>query len=105
MERNSAMKIQALRAVVNSILDFIERDLGKSEITFKNNFYWSISEDVLYAMGNRPELDTGSLADDWEFVLSAFENRDQALPIVLIHVAPLLRALATELPSYKSPPK
>lgn len=104
MNQDSAVKIQSLRAVVNSILDFVERDLGRSEVVLNRNFYWSISDDVLYTMESKPhELDVGSLADDWDFVLSAFEDRDQALPLVLIHVAPLLRALATELPSYKPP--
>jgi len=57
---------------------------------------------VLYSMETKPkELDCGSLVDDWEFVLSAHKNPDRSLPATLQHVAPLLRALATTVPSYK----
>jgi len=99
------MRIQVLREVVNDILDFIEEGLERPEVDLKNNFYWSIADDVLYSMETKPEqLDCGSLVDDWEFVLSAYNNPGRSLPVTLLHVAPLLRALATTVPSF-TPPK
>lgn len=103
MEKSDSVNIQALRDVVNRIFDFIEKDVGRSDIDLKNNYYWTIGDDVLYSMDNKPqELDCGSLVDDWEFVLSAYNNPDRSLPATLLHVAPLLRALATIVPSYKA---
>lgn len=102
MEKNDRVEIRILRDVVNRVFDFIEKELERPEVDIKNNFYWTIADDVLYSMGDRPrELDCGSLIDDWEFVLSAYKSPDRSLPATLLHIAPLLRALATTVPSYK----
>jgi hypothetical protein len=55
-------------------------------------------------MEHKPqELDCGSLVDDFDFVAAAHKEPDQAIPLVLMHVAPLLKALSTAVPSYKPP--
>jgi len=51
------------------------------------------------------ELEVGSLADDWEFVSSLPKNTEQQIPIMFIHIAPLLLALAQAVPNYTSPDK
>lgn len=102
MGNDSSVNIAILREVINRILDFIETDLNLTAIDLDKDFYWSIADDVLYTVENSsPQLDCGSLADDLEFVLSAYEHRDQALPLTLLHVAPILRMLAITVPSYK----
>lgn len=103
MENPDSVSIDALRKTINGIFDFIEKDLGIKDVELKQNYYWSIADDVLYAMESPPKQpDVGSLRDDWDFVLSA-STRDQQIPIDFIHVAPLLRALAQAVPSYTSP--
>jgi hypothetical protein len=73
-------------------------------VDLTKNFYWSIDDESLFATAEKPkELDVGSLVDDWEFVLSASKHPDRALPANLVHVAPLLRALAMAVPSYTKP--
>jgi hypothetical protein len=100
------VRIDVLRNVTNRILDFIERDLQMESVELPHNFYWSMSDDVLYELNQQPQqLDCGSLIDDLEFVTSAHENPSQAIPLVLMHVAPLLKALSTAVPSYKPPKK
>ena len=47
------------------------------------------------------QLDCGSLADDYEFVKAAHADREQAIPLVLVHLAPLLYALGKAVPSFK----
>jgi hypothetical protein len=47
------------------------------------------------------QLDCGSLTDDFEFVMAAYKDKSQAMPLVLMHIAPLLKALSTAVPSYK----
>jgi hypothetical protein len=102
MARDGTIQIDALRKVVNGIFDFIEKDLGISEVDLKKDHYW-IFDDDLYGMARPEELGAGSLQDDWEFLLSSAKDKAQQLPIMLIHVAPILQALSQAVPSYTSP--
>jgi hypothetical protein len=103
MASPDSISIDVLRKTINGIFDFIEKDLGVAEVELKQNYYWSIAHDALYAMENPPkELDVGSLKDDCDFVLSAFK-RDQQIPLDFIHIAPLLQALSQAAPSYTVP--
>jgi hypothetical protein len=104
---SNRIELDVLRDVTNRILDFIEHDLQMKSVELPHNFYWSIAgDDELYKMDDAPEeLACGSLVDDYDFVSSAHKDRDQAIPLVLMHVAPLLRALATAVPNYKLPKK
>jgi hypothetical protein len=97
--------IDVLRKTINGIFDFIEKEQrGIKEVELKQNHYWSVTDDVLYSMDEPPkELAVGSLADDYEFVLSSFKNADQQLPIMFMHIAPLLQALWQAVPNYPSP--
>jgi hypothetical protein len=105
MANPNSIRIDVLRKTINGIFDFVQKDLGVSEIELKHNHYWSIADDALYAMETLPkQIDVGSLGDDWDFVLSASKSLDQQIPILLIHLAPLLQALSQAVPSYTSPP-
>lgn len=97
------LRIDALRRVVDQIFDFIQRDLNISSIKIDRNFYWSIPEEILFDVAEKPptSLDVGSLIDDYEFVLEASRDRDQALPLTLLHVVPLLREIALKAPNFK----
>ena len=100
MEKNK-LQIEQLRAVIQRIFDLVQKDFGIKEVILDNNYYWSISEKDLYLLDKNPaQLDVGSLLDDLEFVRSAYEDADQALPLLLLHIAPLLTALATKLPNF-----
>jgi hypothetical protein len=100
----SNVSIEVLRDVTNRIFDFIERDLKTKSVQLPHDFYWSISDDALYAMDKQPpQLDVGSLVDDLSFVAAASKDPSQAIPLVLMHVAPLLKALSGAVPSYTAP--
>ncbi len=102
----SRVSIDVLRDVTNRVFDFIERDLGTKSVELPGNFYWSVPGDTLYAMDKQPQqLDVGSLVDDFGFVAAAHKDQSQALPLILMHVAPLLKALSTSVPNYKPPPE
>jgi hypothetical protein len=104
MASPNSISIDVLRKTINGIFDFIEKDLGLTEVELKQNYYWSIADDVLHEMESPPkELDVGSLKDDWDFLLSASKSKDQQIPIMFIHIAPLLRALSQAAPNYTSP--
>jgi hypothetical protein len=105
MASPNTISIDVLRKTINGIFDFIENEQrGGAEIELKQNYYWSITDDVLYSMDGPPkQLAVGSLVDDYEFVLSSFKNADQQLPIMFMHIAPLLQALWQAVPNYASP--
>jgi hypothetical protein len=105
MASNHSISIHVLRKTINGIFDFIEKEHpGITKVELKQDHYWSITDDVLYSMENPPkQLAVGSLADDYEFVLSAFKSVDQQLPIMFMHIAPLLQALWQAVPNYASP--
>jgi hypothetical protein len=105
MERNpKQVNIRVLRETLNSVLDFIEHDLKKSDVQLPADYYWVVPDDSLYAMPQPPtQLDCGSLNDDLEFVEQAHAHREQALPLIFMHLAPLLVALSKAVPSFTSP--
>ena len=105
MAGSNTISIDVLRKTINGIFDFVEKEHRVvAEIELKKNYYWSITDDVLYSMDEPPkQLAVGSLVDDYEFVLSAFKNADQQLPIMFMHIAPLLQALWQAVPNYASP--
>jgi hypothetical protein len=103
MASDGSIQIDALRRVINGIFDFIEKDLGVSEVDLKRDHYWNVLADDMYALARPEELGAGSLQDDWEFLLSSAKDKAQQLPIMLLHVAPILQALSQAVPSYTSP--
>lgn len=104
MENARQVSIRTLRETINSVFDFIERDLGRSTVALPANYYWAVPDDALYAMEQPPQqLDCGSLADDLEFVEAAHAHREQAIPLMFMHLGPLLCALAKSVPSFTSP--
>jgi hypothetical protein len=95
------IEIKVLRETLNSIFDFIEYDLKKSKVELPWNLYWSILDNDVYRIGKNPDkLVCGNLTDDFEFITSAHLHREQAIPIMFLHLAPLLHALALTVPSY-----
>src|SRR5262245_56752099 len=103
MASDQAIQIDVLRKTINGILDFIEKDLGLSAVDLKRDHYWNVLDSDAYEIAKPSELAAGSLQDDWEFLLAAEKDKAQQLPIMLIHVAPILQALAQAVPSYTSP--
>jgi hypothetical protein len=88
-----AIPIGELRAVVNLILDHIIHDLKIENVQLDEDYYWGMGKEDLYAILNeKPDLTIGSLADDWDFLSKMDKDRrHEAVSLMLIHVAPLLR--------------
>lgn len=100
----SSVDVSVLRDVTIRIFDFIERDLMRS-VELSRDFYWSISDEELHEVGRKPQdFAVGSLIDDFHFVATAHRDLDQAIPLTLIHIAPLLQWLSRAVPSYVPPP-
>ena len=99
MDDNKALiKIRDLKLIVDAILTHITDDLGKDEIELTRDFYWEIPEDRLYLLEEDPSGFTmGNLLDDLEFLKPLLSDREQAVSLMLSHVAPLLRYIALKV--------
>jgi arginine repressor len=96
----SALDLRDLKKVTNAILDHVIDDLKIEKVTIENgeDFYWEVPSDKLHAVKEPPpKLDVGRLADDWEFLQSILKDKDHAVALMLIHVAPLLRRIGEKI--------
>lgn len=92
------INIAELRLVVNRILDHIEHDLGQAHVKLDEDNYWDVSNEERYDFTKTPNsFEHGQLHDDWEFLSSILNDKDQAVTLMLIHVAPLLRRIAEQI--------
>jgi len=94
------LEIRDLKRVTDAILDHIVNDLKIEKFTIQDekDFYWDVPSDKLFAVKEaQPKLDVGRLADDWEFLQSILKDKDQAVALMLMHVAPLLRQIGEEI--------
>ncbi len=104
MGKSSAVDISALRETINEVLTFIEKDLKIPQVTLAQDLYWEIDRKDVYALDkSSPRVNCGNLVDDWEFILEAHKKSEQALPLLFMHIAPILQALAEAVPSFKDP--
>ncbi len=97
MPMNLAINIADLRKITNLIFDHMEHDLDITSIVIEEDYYWDIPSKELYKVeGDHPSPGIGQLYDDWEF-LSKIRDREQAVSLMMIHVAPLLRYIGEKI--------
>jgi hypothetical protein len=92
--------IRVLKKITNAILDHVINDLKIKKISIKEDqdFYWEVPSDQLYAVKKgQPQLDMGRLLDDWEFLAPIKNDNEQAVALMLIHLAPILKYLGEEV--------
>lgn len=92
------ISISELRLVTNRIFDHIEHDLGYASVNLDQNSYWDVADEERYDFTKSPEgLGHGQLHDDWEFLSSILRDKDQAVSLMLIHLAPVLRRVGEQV--------
>jgi|SRR3954447_7309424 hypothetical protein len=92
------IKISDLRLVICRILDHVEQDLGHGTLKLDQDSYWDVADDERYDFTRIPKnFEHGQLRDDWEFLSSIINDKDQAVSFMLVHVAPLLRRIAEQI--------
>ena len=90
-----------LRKIVNDILSHVEHDLGHSMIKLPVESYWYVSDEDRYDFTKVDMVPShGNLRDDWEFLLPLLDDRDQVMPIMLMHMAPILQAIADHISEF-----
>jgi hypothetical protein len=94
------LDLRDLKKTIDAIFDHISNDLKVEKLAIKGDqdFYWDVPTDELYAVREaQPKLDVGRLSDDWDFLQAILKDKDQAVSLMLIHVAPLLRHIGQEI--------
>lgn len=92
------IEINDLRQVANRIFDHIQKDLKIDKVRIEQDYYWDIPKDKLYDPTKDPsDLVLGQLYDDWDFLSSILADKEQAVSLMLIHLAPLLRYIGEEV--------
>jgi hypothetical protein len=92
------IKVADLREVTNRIFDHIEHDLKIDEVTLDKDCYWDIADEQLYNPLEDPSsFSLGQLFDDWEFLTHILSDKEQAVSIMFIHLAPLLRYVGLKI--------
>jgi hypothetical protein len=87
-----------LKAIVDRLFQHIIETRGVRRVELGSDLYWSIPEEELYNVVDRPEeLDIGRLSDDWEFVSKLLNGDADPVAYQLTEVAPLLRRLGEVL--------
>lgn len=94
----SSVGVSELKVIIETILTHITDDLGIDQVKLESDFCWEIPENQLHLVDRKPEgLTMGSLSDDWEFLLPLLAEREQALSLMPLHVAPLPRYIALKV--------
>jgi hypothetical protein len=92
------IKVADLRVIIDRILDHIERDLGHTTVKLDQDNYWDVADDERYDFTKTPgNFEHGQLRDDWEFLSSILDDKEQAVSLMLAHVAPLLRRMGEQI--------
>lgn len=92
------INIAELRLAINRILEHIEHDLGHATVSLQEDDYWDVANQERYDFTKSPEnFEHGQLHDDWEFLSSILNDKNQAVALMLIHVAPLLRCVGEQV--------
>ncbi|GGC83413.1 hypothetical protein [Undibacterium terreum] len=92
MGKNKTINLEEFRSVVNAIFSHLIDDLKIKEIELTEDYYWEILESSLYKFDQDPPSPRiGSLADDLDFLSSLLSDKSHAIPIMFLHVAPVLR--------------
>lgn len=94
------LEIRDLKKVTDAIFDHIINDLKIEKFTIQDDkdFYWDVPSDKIFAVKeSQPGLEVGRLSDDWEFLEPILKDRAQAVALMMMHVAPLLRSMGEEI--------
>ena len=87
-----------LRLITESIFDHIETDLGVESVALDEDYYWVVPDTALYSVDKSPpQLDIGQLSEDLSFLEDLPKDREQAVSLMFLHLAPLLRYLALKI--------
>lgn len=90
-----SINLTELKSAIDAIFLHMTDGLGLHEIPLSQDYYAEVPEESLYAVGQAIESPSvGSLVDDLRFLNGMSRDKDEAVSLMLMHVAPLLRYIA-----------
>ena len=92
--KNDEIDILLLKKAVNSLLDHIVNDLGRTFVRIEEDqdLYWEIpSSERPGTKDLAPQADVGRLSDDLDFIRTMVRSNYTPPTLMLVHVAPLLK--------------
>ncbi len=95
--------IAELQQITDLIFDHILNTLDVKSIELTKDLYWSISPNELYDVEKDPkDFGMGQLYDDIDFLRKILDDNSHAVPPMMIHLAPILQYLSTQVNWYKN---
>jgi len=90
------VSLNDLEEIVSRIFQNIKKAYNQDVVNLNRDYYYTISLEEKYpeTVGDLPDVLMGQLYDDWEFLQRILSNSDEGSPLMLDHVAPLLRYIA-----------
>ena len=96
--------LEALKSIAVALIDSAARALKTDRIRLEDDkdFYWEVPLELQHGVKNAPPtLDVGRLSDDWDFIKDLANDPDEATPLSLLHLAPILNHLALRVTQHK----
>jgi hypothetical protein len=95
------INIAELQQITNEFFEHILNVLEIDSIELTESLYWSIHDEEKYKVENQPQnMGLGDLYDDMEFLKHILKDKDQAVPAMMMHLAPILDYLSTKADWY-----
>ena len=90
--------IADVKSVINRILDHIVETRKVDRVVIDSPFYWDIPPEKAYDINvDVNELDVGNLNDDWDFVSTLLDDKEEPLAYQLVEIAPILHFIGEKL--------
>ncbi len=91
-----------MQKISNLIFDHILNVLNVKSVELTKDMYWSISQNDLYDIESEPKnFGIGQLYDDMDFLLKVLSDDSQAVPLMMMHLAPIFEYLSTQVSWYE----
>jgi hypothetical protein len=103
MAKTKTIDIIELRKITDLIYEHILDNLKIKSVEMTEDMYWSISAKNLYDIEKKPnDFGIGQLYDDLDFLRHILDDESQAVPPMMMHLAPIFQYLATQVDWYET---
>jgi hypothetical protein len=101
MDNAKTIDIAEIRRISDLIFEHILNNLEVKSVELTEDMYWTITPNDIYDIGNDPkDFGIGQLYDDLDFLRRILDDESQAVPAMMMHLAPILGYLATRVNWY-----
>jgi hypothetical protein len=103
MAKTKTIDIAELRQITDLIFEHMLNTLEIKSVELMEDMYWTISSNDLYDVEKDPkDFGIGQLYDDVDFLRHILDDESQAVPAMMMHLAPIFQYLATQVNCYET---